>query len=81
MQSHSRTAFSWSEAVGSREHAQWILWLGITLQSNLHYLLTFVCVGVFLLLIPDLASCQGVGCILSEEGDNMAAWWSQSGVQ
>jgi hypothetical protein len=44
-------------------------------------LFTFVRIGVFLLLIPDLASCQGVGCILSEEGDNMAAWWSQGRVQ
>lgn len=43
--------------------------------------LTFVCIGVFLLLIPGLASCQGVGCVLSKEGDHMAAGRSQGGVQ
>lgn len=44
-------------------------------------LFTFVSIGVFLLLIPDLASSQGVGRVLSEEGDNMAARRSQGGVQ
>lgn len=41
----------------------------------------FVRISVFLLLIPDLASSQRVGSVLSEEGDDMAARGSQGGVQ
>lgn len=43
-------------------------------------LFTFVCIGISLLLIPDLATSQCVGGVLSEEGDDMAARGSQGGV-
>lgn len=49
--------------------------------GSLAELLTFVCISVSLLLIPDFASGQGVGSVLSEEGDHVAAGGSQRGVQ
>ena len=42
---------------------------------------TFVCISISLLLVPDFASSQSVGSVLSEEGDDMAAGGSQGGVQ
>lgn len=44
-------------------------------------LLTSVCISVSLLLVPGLASSQRVGCVLSEEGDDVAARGGQGGVQ
>lgn len=42
---------------------------------------TFVCISISLLLVPDFASSQGVGGVLCEEGDHVAAGGSQGGVQ
>lgn len=53
----------------------------VALDAEHAALFTSVCISVSLLLVPDLASSQCVGCVLSEERDYVAAGGSQGGVQ
>lgn len=64
-----------------RERSSEPAWPAVTLQTGPSSPPTFVCIGVSRLLVPDLATSQCVGSVLSEEGDDMAAGGSQGGVQ